>query len=262
MALNNKGLGFASVFDPISGQLTLLALLTVAVAEEVESVKSVGCPYFEPGPNLDYDEMIQSRSTTISVEMEQFTPESLALMGFNQKPSSQTLKVPVPLKLKIPTTGIFTLTGLVKDQDVAITQVNASGLKYFKQNKETPGATPTDPPIPAAPPAAGEFVVTADTIAFNADDKDLVVQARYYDQITKLVIGGPSAINAYENVEIYSEYDLTKGGRRAFWVPKATSTSGANITLSAAGDAVSRDFTALVDTERGFQLPYMDWPKA
>lgn len=247
MALNSKGVGYASIYDPASKELTMLAILTAGLEEEIETEISQGSPYFEPGPLVDYDIMTTARSATVTVEMEQVTPQALGLMGYNQAEANKTFKVPVPSRHLIPTNGVLTITGLVEDEPIAVTEISNAGLRKFKQ-LEAP-----------ATPDVGEYVVTDNTVTFDDDDAGKIIQLRRMEEISTLVIGGTSEISPFVDVEIYTQYELTKGLRRAFWVPRATSPNGATISFAAAGDAISREFTALVDSERGFVLPYVDY---
>lgn len=256
MARNATGAGYCCAYDPTSDTNILIAMLTLNGTEEVESETSQGHPYMARGTLLDYDETETARSLELEIEFEQITANQIPLI-MNRRGASNTFQHPVAQQISLAA-ATATVTGLAVDQPVQVTEILgvAPGQRPLKQVS----STIDDPPGPNTPDA-GEFMVTADTITFHADDigTGKVAGLRYLKSTTKLVYGGPNAISSFDSLEIYVEQELTKVDPMGFFFPKVKLTSGAQFAIQAGGDAVTLTGKALIDTARGFVDYFAAW---
>lgn len=262
MARNSLGAGYCSAYDPVSDSNILIAMLSVSATEETETETSQGHPYLARGVLVDYDELLTARSMELEIEFEQITANQIPLI-LNRRGASQNFAHPVAKAISLAATTVE-VTGLTADQPVQIVELLsiAPGQRQFTQIASTqPAPDPEDPPVPNDPPDPGEYMVTANTITFNAADvgPGKTAGLRYYSSSTKLVYGGPNAISSFDSLEIYVEQELTKVAPMAFYFPKVQLTSGAQIAIQAGGDAVTLTGKALIDTERGFNDYFASW---
>lgn len=247
---NSDGSGYCSCYDPESGLFTLLATLSIKVTEEIETGLSQGSPYFEPGPLVDYDEMETTRSLPLEIEIEQLTELHLGLI-LNRKAQSNTFNHPIAQRVPITSTTVA-VPGLTSDQPTLLTELLtiAPGQRQFMQ-------------VPAldGPSVSGEYSVDTDSLIFHADDVGAGKSAglRYMTTSTKVVYGGPNAINSFNAVEIYIEQSHTKIAKRALYFPKVKINNGAQFSMQAGGDPVTITGRALIDSSKGFADYFADW---
>ena len=185
----------------------------------------------------------------MEIELEAITADHLALFAYNNAQGSQTIDNPSPQRIVIDGTSVA-VTGLIADEAVSFATIGSLGFTQFTQ-------------VLVAPAAAGEVQVVEDGLVFHADDvttPNKIGQLRRFESFTDVMIGGVNALKSFSDVQLYLQYELANGQKRAFFAPKCTSPDGASFSFQAAGDTITRAFTLLIDTERGFQAPYVDFP--
>ncbi|NEO85527.1 MAG: hypothetical protein F6J87_14955 [Spirulina sp. SIO3F2] len=246
MPTNKLGWGYSSTYNPETGEFILLAHVSVAGAENIETEASKGSPYFEPGSLRTYDKMERERSLEIEITIEQVVEAQEGLL-LNRQGGTQTFTHPVPIKLDLVSTT-RTVSGLTTDQPAQLVEL-LSAAPGMSQYTQVPAAT--------GPQSSGEFSVDTDSVILHASDvaAGKVAGLRYMKQSTAFVYGGPNPLKSYGQVEVYLQESYTKARTHAIYFPRVELLHGIDL-----GDERKIKGEALVAPDLGFNEYFAKWP--
>ncbi|MBP0022211.1 MAG: hypothetical protein J7647_32225 [Cyanobacteria bacterium SBLK] len=251
MAQNLTGVGWCHTWDEATGLLLLIAPTALTLAEEISTELCKGAPLFGVGAQQVYDTMVTDKTVTFTAELEKVnSPEMIALM-LGQKPGDPfSMDVPLPERVEVTSTSMAN-ADLSANQVVGASMLASSGQVPMTRVDAATG-----------PGSKYEFAVDAGQLLFHADAVGQIVGTRRMKNATAKYIGGTNPDVPWANLSFYVEYKYTNMEQRFLWIPAADKTSGANFALQAAGDTVSMDFTATIDSIRGMQHTFVDGPVA
>lgn len=248
---NVNGVGSLIQRDPVTNLINTISACTFSFDEEltqktIESYPVVGC-----GVKGDIGITEEKTTMKVTVATKTIDDESFEWMMMGQKSQlSPSIVLPDIRQFTVPANGEIAVASLVANQKVSVVILGA-------------GANGGKLPLSQV---AATTVVAADTFRVTAGKIEVLSTAYPGLQLiawipttytTKKVWGGNTPISRLNNIEIHGQIcgDLLSAKR--FLFPKCTSAKGA--MFSSGGDEISREYTALIDYDRGFTSPFASW---
>ena len=251
MARNRTGAGRA--FIRKEGLLIPLFPLDISWEEEVESEVSQGYVPFNTGVLQTLATIKTSSQWNLTYSGEFFNTQSERFMMWGiPDGTSSTLfpKISTSTQTVPATPHSVSVSGLTADQSVDVTLINDDGSITYLTQVDSSGT-----------PSAGEFIVEADTITFNAAEEGASFAYYYQEALSAAsVAGADTSVDEYAEFEIIAAYKLTttpNGKIRRIWWPNC-SFEGGGIGSMGGADALERSIVASVPTALGWNYPFCD----
>lgn len=212
-------------------------------------VTASGFP-FDVGPVQELDSASQKSEWTLKITQESIDELDLQFVLDQREATASSIVLPgSTTKVVVPSSSPYevTVTGLTVDQEVKATVVSDTDPKYLEQVAS------------AGSPATGQFEVTANKIAFHADQAGKTVAIYYLETLTsQLVIGGNTAIASYG---VCSFKGIIKGTRttKHFYLPRISYLGDFELQVGDKSE-IGMEFKML--TPADWNAPYASWDVA
>lgn len=248
---NVNGVGSLIQRDPVTNLINVVAACTFSFDEEtaqkmIESYPLVGC-----GLKGDIEVVEEKTSMKVTVATKSIDDESFSWMMMNARSQvSPSIILPDIRNVTVPANGEIAIASLVADQKVSVVILGAGANEGKLPLSQVASAT----------------AVTADTHRVTAGKIEVLASAYAGMQAVvwipttysaKKIWGGNMPVSRFRNIEIHGQICGTLLTGKKFLFPKCTSTKGAS--FASGQDENSREFTALIDYDRGFTSPYASW---
>lgn len=248
---NVNGVGSLIQRDPVTNLINSVSACTFSFDEEltqktIESYPIVGC-----GTKGDIGITEEKTSMKVTVATKTIDDESFSWMMMGSKSQeSPTIVLPDIRQFTVPVNGQVTITGLTANQKASVVILGAGA---------NGGKLPLSQVASTTTVLADTFRVTADTIeVLAASYAGMQLIAWIPTTYTaKEVWGGNTPISRLKNIEIHGQICGDLLSAKKFLFPKCVSAKGA--MFSSGGDEISREYTALIDYDRGFTAPFASW---
>ena len=244
----NNITGVGVIGTRLPGELHISNAFNFTMTEERQVDVSQGHSATDCTSMQDFEVADKSSSFTVTISTQILTRQSINWILFNNKRQTSASIILPNINGYPVVGGTITVPGVTLDQtaDVVILQDTAPGAIALTQQASGTGVTATTSEV-------GAGSITVDAVH---NGKTAVVYYRE-TQANKLVTGGNTTYAPYQDVELFAKFCGTKFAPFRVWIPKATSLNGINLDPKA--DNFSREFRALIPTELGFTVPYVEW---
>jgi hypothetical protein len=240
-------LGGRFVAETPDNKLHVFAPSTFTLSSAPTVIEAKGFPKGSIGKKGILASAVSELIWTMSMDQE-FTDGIDIQMLVDQKAAvNASIALPKTQLITVPSGSPYTVTvtGLLADQDVVATVLGTSPLYLTRV-------------LAAATPAAGEFEVNADAVAFNAAQAGASVLIRYLKTYSTIsIIGGTNADSSYGTLsfsgEVLGSADASTQGK-TIYIPQVDRVSGA--TLGVTGAVVSSTLEYRCSTPSGWAVPF------
>lgn len=235
---NNTGSGQFAFVDTLGQKLWVSRVFGATMAEEVTDETSQAYPSFATGPLQDVDVVSTERTVTLTIQIESIDTMDWGLI-LNRNTNTGNITVPEFKSVTVPATAPYTATvsGLLEDQLVYATMARSAAPGNLSLTQIDAADILTV--------AAGEFVVTADTLTFNAAQAGEVIGIFYDVAKTAFAHFGGATSNPLGNLRFLMAIKSTRQSTPLFLNFKEIRREG-GISLSASTDPYELTYRALL----------------
>jgi len=251
VAINFQGFGAFCIRRPGAlgvGGLDVIRVAEITIAQEVTTETAQAYPSDTTGVLQNTDTVSSTSTWTITTQQQSIDTGDLDLI-FDQKMSTAaSITYPTYKVGTIPASpGPYTITetGLTADQVVEATILASTSPGNVKLVQIANSGTPT----------TGQFEVTSNTLTFHSDQAGLSVGYFYKATASLAYRGGPAAISALGEVELFFRYRFGRSATRYLWFPRIQKSGG--FSFGSGVDQIETSYTALLPS--GWNLPYLEW---
>lgn len=235
---NNTGSGQFAFVDTVGQILWVSRVFGATFAEESTDETAQAYPSFDTGPLQDVDVISTERTVTLTIQIESIDTMDWSLI-LNRNSNTANITVPAFKSVTVPSVAPYeaTVTGLTSDQVVYATVARSAAPGNLSLSQ-----------IPAADildVAAGEFVVTANTLTFNAAQAGQVIGIFYDELLTAQQHFGGATANPLGNLRFIMAIRSTRQSTPLIFSFKEIRREG-GISISAGTDPYELTYRALL----------------